>query len=93
MLQKLYVYSKIITKLQQYVVRKGMTSLKTRVVELSEFERDMIMKFIKQPKETPIPSGLCRAISRRIEGKAFYDRSHIELKQRQSRITVFPEKA
>lgn len=57
--------------------------MKIKAVELSEFETDMVLKFCAQPKDLPIPSGLCRAINRRIDGKQSYDRSRIQLRLRQ----------
>ena len=42
--------------------------MKTRCVELSQFESELLIAFMNQPKDTPISAGLCRTIYRRLEG-------------------------
>ena len=64
-----------------------MKPLKTKTVELSEFESDMVLKFCSQPKDMPIPSGLCRAINRRLNGEQTYGKSRIQLRLRQQSQT------
>ncbi|MCI1820904.1 MAG: hypothetical protein LKI76_06440 [Megasphaera sp.] len=55
--------------------------MKTKCVELSNFERDLVYNFAKQPKDTPIPAALCRAIIRRLEGKPVFAKNRVRISQ------------
>ena len=68
--------------------------MKTRVVELSIIESDMILRFSRQPKDTPVPSALCRAINLHLSGEDPYGARRVRLRQvSHARITTaMPEK-
>ena len=52
--------------------------MKTRCVELSQFESELLIAFMNQPKDTPISAGLCRTIYRRLEGYKFAYVAHVD---------------
>ncbi len=54
--------------------------MKIQCVELSQFESELLLAFMKQPKDAPVSAGLCRTIYRRLEGHPAFA---------QSRITVY----
>jgi hypothetical protein len=64
--------------------------MKTKSVELNEFESDMILKFVAQQKNAPVSPGLCRAIYRRLEGKPAFAREQIATRRKEPVSTVTP---
>ena len=60
--------------------------MKIKCVELSSFERDLILKFAQQPKDAPVPPGLTRSICRRVEGKSVFTRSKVRIYQRTTKL-------
>lgn len=58
--------------------------MKVRCVELSQFETELVVAFMNQPKDAPISTSLCRTVFRRLEGKPPFA---------QSRVRVYPQSA
>jgi len=54
-----------------------MTIMKTRCIELSQFESELLWAFMCQPKSLPISAGLCRVIYRRLTGQPAFARSTV----------------
>lgn len=55
--------------------------MKTRCIELSQLEAELLLAFINQDKDTPISAGLCRMIYRRLEGKPAFAQSRIDVRK------------
>lgn len=53
--------------------------MKTRCVELSLFESELLLAFMRQPKGMPVSSSLCRVIYRRLEGLPAFAQSTVTL--------------
>ena len=53
--------------------------MKTRCVEQSQFESELLIAFMNQPKDTPISAGLCRTIYRRLEGHPAFAQSRVNV--------------
>ena len=53
--------------------------MKTHCVELSQFESELLLAFMNQPKDAPISAGLCRVIYRRLEGQPAFARSTVTI--------------
>ena len=51
--------------------------MKTRCIELSQFEAELLLAFVNQDRDMPISAGLCRMIYRRLEGKPAFAQSRI----------------
>lgn len=54
-------------------------AMKTRCVELSQFESELLLAFINQPKDMPVSAGLCRTIYRRLEGHPVFAQSRVNV--------------
>lgn len=67
--------------------------MKTRCVELSQFESELLLAFINQPKDVPISASLCRMIYRRIEGRPAFARSTVTVYEapQLARVVVTPK--
>lgn len=68
--------------------------MKTRCVELSQFEAELLLAFVKQDRNMPISAGLCRVIYRRLEGQPAFAQSRIAVYETSRPIvrTVMAEK-
>lgn len=68
--------------------------MKTRCVELSQFEAELLLAFVKQDRNMPISAGLCRVIYRRLEGQPAFAQSRIAVHETSMPIvrTVMAEK-
>ena len=68
--------------------------MKTRCVELSQFEAELLLAFVKQDRNMPISAGLCRVIYRRLEGQPAFAQSRIAVHEASRPIvrTVMAEK-
>ncbi len=68
--------------------------MKTRCVELSQFEAELLLAFVKQDRNMPISAGLCRVIYRRLEGQPAFAQSRISVHETSRPIvrTVMAEK-
>lgn len=53
--------------------------MKVRCIELSTFESELLLAFMKQPKDAPVSAGLCRTIYRRIEGLPAFAQSRVQV--------------
>lgn len=53
--------------------------MKTRCIELSQFESELLLAFVNQSKDIPISAGLCRMIYRRLEGQPAFAQSRIDV--------------
>lgn len=54
-----------------------MPPMKTKSVELNEFESEMIFQFVRQHKDTPVTPSLCRAVYRCLEEKPTFARTAV----------------
>lgn len=68
--------------------------MKTRCVELSQFEAELLLAFVNQDKDMPISAGLCRMIYRRLEGQPAFAQSRIAVHESRAPIvrTAIAEK-
>ena len=68
--------------------------MKTRCVEVSQFEAELLLAFVKQDRNMPISAGLCRVIYRRLEGQPAFAQSRIAVHETSRPIvrTVMAEK-
>ena len=68
--------------------------MKTRCVELSQFEAELLLAFVKQDRNMPISAGLCRVIYRRLEGQPAFAQRRIAVHETSRPIvrTVMAEK-
>ena len=62
--------------------------MKTRCVELSNFERDLVLKFASQPKNAPVSPGLRHFIMHRLEGKSVFARNNVHVYQKSTRLAA-----
>lgn len=51
--------------------------MKTRCIELSALETELLQAFMAQPKDQPISAGLCRVIYRRLDGQPAFAHSTV----------------
>ncbi|WP_301859927.1 hypothetical protein [uncultured Megasphaera sp.] len=63
--------------------------MKTQCVDLSQFEAELLLAFMRQPKDMPVPAGLCRMIYRRLEGRPAFARSRVVVYREQT-ATIRP---
>ena len=51
--------------------------MKTRCIELSRFESEILREYIPVAAERPLPATLCRSIYRRLEGLPVFESNDI----------------
>ncbi|KMO85615.1 hypothetical protein AB840_12655 [Megasphaera cerevisiae DSM 20462] len=68
--------------------------MKIRCVELSQFESELLISFMKQPKDVPVSAGLSRTIYRRLEGQPAFAKSRINVYEKNTGVvrTAMAEK-
>ena len=53
--------------------------MKTKCIELSTFESELLLSYIGQDRTAPIPASLCRVIHRRLEGQPVFASDPVQI--------------